>query len=174
MKNFINLETTHLGLSLSDDLYILVPEFREVSEKYGDKGILYIVCMHDYWSPYRGLDIGDRKKIVAKDVKLRASDVSHLEADSIVKRAVKKYNELQYDPILDSYNLMSSKIKSMNQVIATKEVTIESIKIVQDALKGNEKINEMVMKMQTHIKESSKKSPFRGYVNIEDFHSIEQ
>ena len=174
MKNFINLETTHLGLSLSDDLYTLVPEFRDVSVKYGDKGILFIVCIHDYWSPYRGLDIGDRKKIVSKDIKLKASDVTHLLADDIVQDAIDKYNDLQYDPILDSYNLMSSKIKSMNQVIATKEVTMESIKSVQEALKGNEKINEMVMKMADHIKESSKKSPFRGYVNIEDFHSIEQ
>ena len=50
MKSFIDIETTHDGLVLSDDLFILVPDFRDVSEKYGDKGILWVVCLYEYYS----------------------------------------------------------------------------------------------------------------------------
>jgi hypothetical protein len=173
MKSFIDIETTHDGLVLSDDLFILVPDFREISEKYGSKGVLWIVCLYDYWSPYRGLDIGDRKKIIAKDIRIKVGNITHIDADPLMKSAIKKYKDLQYDPILDSYNMMSTKIRVMNESIDSTAVTMDSIKTVQDALKGNEKINEMIMKMQNHIKESSKKSPFRGYVSIEDYHSIE-
>ena len=60
----------------------------------------------------------------------------------------------------------------MNEVIDQKEVTLESIKNIQDAIKGNEKINEMMMKMQEHIKEMERKSPFRGFANIEDYHNF--
>ena len=127
--------------------------------------------MYDFWSPYRNLELEERKIIVSQDILGDRTAYKNLLNSEYVQVAIKKYKDLQYDPILDSYTVLGKKVKLMNEVIDVQEVGLDSIKSIQDAIKGNEKINEMMMKMQDHIKEMQRKSPFRGFSNIEDYHN---
>tara|TARA_R110002020_G_scaffold178035_6_gene370811 strand:- start:1325 stop:1843 length:519 start_codon:yes stop_codon:yes gene_type:complete len=171
MNTHLEITQTIDGLELDDKFYLAVPEFKKVLDKFDQKVFIFIVCMHDYWSPYRNLELEERKMIVSQDILTDRNAYKKLLNSEIVKMAIKKYRDLQYDPILDSYTVLGKKMKMMNEVIDIQEVCLDSIKTLQDAIKGNEKINEMMMKMQDHIKEMQRKSPFRGFSNIEDYHN---
>ena len=171
MNTHLEVTQTVEGLELDDKFYLAVPEFKRVLDKYGQKVFILIVCIYDYWSPYRNLELEERKIIVSQDILQDRKAYKKLLSSEYVKVAVKKYRDLQYDPILDSYTVLGKKMKLMNEVIDVQEVSIDTIKAIQDAIRGNEKINEMMMKMQDHIKEMQRKSPFRGFSNIEDYHN---
>jgi coenzyme F420-reducing hydrogenase delta subunit len=170
--------TTHLevnqsieGLDITDKFFLAVPEFKKVIDKYDSSVMIFVVCLYDYWSPYRNLEYDERVIIVSQDIMGDKNAHKKLLKEETIKIAAKKYRDLQYDPILDSYTVISKKVKIMNEVIDMHEVGLENIKNLQDAIKGNEKINEMMMKMQDHIKDMQRKSPFRGFSNIEDYHN---
>ena len=169
MNTHLEITQTIDGLELDDKFYLAVPEFKKVLEKYGQEVFILIVCIYDYWSPYRNLELEERRIIVSQDILKDRTAYKKLLDSEIVKIAIKKYRDLQYDPILDSYTVLGKKM--MNEVIDIQEVNLDSIKSIQDAIRGNEKINEMMMKMQDHIKEMQRKSPFRGFSNIEDYHN---
>ena len=172
MNTHFEVDNSVDGIEVIDKFYLAVPEMRDTMKKYDSKVVMFIVCMFDYWSPYRNVEFEERKMIVCNDIFQDSKAHVSIMKDQMVKRAIKKYKDLQYDPILDSYNVIGKKVRLMNEVIDQKEVTLESIKNIQDAIKGNEKINEMMMKMQEHIKEMERKSPFRGFTNIEDYHNF--
>jgi hypothetical protein len=169
----VNIENSMAGLKITDDMYLSVPEFKKLSDRHGIKAMIFLVCIVDYWSPYRNLLLKDRVLIAGKDIYGTTGNYKKFLDEATYKSAERKYQQLQYDPILDSYAVMSKKIKDINFVIDTKEVELENIKTIQDILKGNEKINDMVIRLKDHIDAISRKSPFRGFSNIEDYHSIE-
>lgn len=171
MNTHLEVTQTIDGLELDDKFYVAVPEFKKVLKKYDQNVVIFIICMYDFWSPYRNLELEERRIIVSQDILGDRSAYKNVLSSEYVKIAIKKYKDLQYDPILDSYTVLSKKMKMMNEVIDVQVVNLETIKSIQDAIKGNEKINEMMMKMQDHIKEMQRKSPFRGFSNIEDYHN---
>jgi len=173
MQTFVNIENTMDGLKIADETYMSVPQFKALVEAHNVRAMIFLVCIVDYWSPYRNLLMKERVLLVGKDIYGTTGNYKKFLDEALYKRAEKKYLELQYDPILDSYAVMSKKIKDINFVIDTKEVELDNIKTIQDILKGNEKINDMVIRLKEHIDAVSRKSPFRGFSNIEDYHSIE-
>ena len=171
MITLLEVTNTMDGIKIEDAFFDIVPEFKAVKEDFNDKAVLFIVCMYDYWSPYRNISIKDREKAIGKDIYGTTGTYKKLLTHKSVLKAIKKYKELQYDPILDSYNTATKKIKDINSLIDKEEVNISTIKSVQDAIKGNEKIYEMLMSMQKHIDDIARRSPFRGFTSIEDYHS---
>ena len=117
MITHIEVENTADGLTLTDKSYEFVPEFRKLKKKYGEKGVIWVICIHDYWSPYRALDMEKRRSLVGKDLFQNTKIHVKFNGCKIMTSAIEKYRELQYDPMLDSYNLMSRKIKAINNVI---------------------------------------------------------
>jgi hypothetical protein len=127
---------------LNDDSIALCPELWELykHKDYGSRGIRYIVMMYDYKSPYRNLVEVERRESVCMDIYKRKSWYK-LEKD-IVYAAAEKYKKLQYDPIIEQYNVLTEKIAEYSSFIKDMDITPSNAQNLQKIMLGMEKMTE--------------------------------
>ena len=129
-----------------DKLYNFVPEFSALADVHGKNSILWIVLMYDYWSPYRNVEEKERATLIEHDIKVKPFTGKEKTA------AINRYNQLQYDPLVHQYNVLTKKLKDITTVIDNLEVTKETVEQVQTIIKNNEKVNDTIFSLQDHLK----------------------
>lgn len=167
----IHLEVSEDGekYKLVDQLAQYVPVFKYIVKEFNEKALLAIVLIEDYWSPYRSVPEKERVALVCKDL-LQNKTPAFLKNDAW-KDACKKYNELQYDPILDQYRLYSEKILEINIFIKNTKVDKENVKDLQDLMAKNEKLNDIIIKLKEYIDQSQRRSILKQFGDITDYHN---
>jgi len=112
---------------LQDNSIALVPAMWEVyKNKYmGSNMIRYIASMYDYRSPFRELPEDRRAKHVVKAV-WKDKKATHLN-DPLVLKAIEEFKELQYDPDIEAYQVMTKKSHEINQVYNTLKITADNL-----------------------------------------------
>lgn len=167
---------THLEVSEENDKYKLidqlgnmVPVFKFVIAEHGEKALLTVVLVEDYWSPYRSIPEERRTEFVCKD--LFQNKAPKFLKTKEYNDAVAKYRELQYDPILDQYQLYKEKIAEINKFIKEETITKLNVKEIQDAMARNEKINNSIIQLKEYIDKSQRKSILKQFSDITDYHN---
>jgi hypothetical protein len=130
-------------VKLQDDTFLLIPEMRELYEGLGSDFVRYVVLMADYKSPYKQLLHGARQEEVCDDIwKKEPKKIKELKNPLIIS-AIAKYKKLQYDPLVEQYQVYTEKIAEFNQWLREMPIT-----------KDNAEMLGRVMKAQTDIRES--------------------
>ena len=99
----------------------LIPEFLAVIQKrtLGHPRMKYIAMVYDFDTPYR-MPEKQRKEVVIYDLWGKENKIDP-EKDPLVIAAIEKYQEIQYDPLRESYHVMNETIHSINQTIYNKQ-----------------------------------------------------
>lgn len=136
-----------------DNTIALVPELLEVynTKNYGSDAIRWIIMMYDYKSPYRNLPIKERYKTVTYKVYKKTK---HYILDKpVMKKGIEAFQKLQYDPLIDQYNVYSEKITEFNEVIrgmAPDEANMQKMSKTMEQLgkvtEAREKIKAIILK----------------------------
>jgi hypothetical protein len=111
------------NLFSQDPRVVAVPEFNELykAKGFGAKYIRYIVFVYDYDSPYSRRPFELRKTEVCN---MLFGTKTHGELDTdIVKKAIKVYNQLQYDPLNEQVNLMMDEVEKFNTLFRTTDIS---------------------------------------------------
>lgn len=123
------------------DWMMLVPEFAELCNLRGDAALLYLIMRHGRRSPYKGLPENaaitkaatDAKELAQKTRRRKVSSVrlDTLEQDTVFKKAVAKWKELDADEMFDELEAKKAKhrelVRSYNETPAAPD-TIEYLK----------------------------------------------
>lgn len=158
--------------SITDPMAYSIPEFRDVYKEYGEMALFWIILVYDYWSPLRNLSQNERMQEATKSISKKLKITKEMIEDSVFINAIEKYKALQYDPILEQYQIYSQKIKEINLIVESKKATFDSIRDIQDIIKNMEKISEMVISLKKHIDSSSRTTGIENIMSITDFHKL--
>jgi len=136
-----------------DNTIALVPELLAVykEKNYGSDAIRWIIMMYDYKSPYRQLPYEDRIKTVTQNI---YGKLKHYIIDKpLMKDAIDAYKKLQYDPLIDQYNLYTEKITEYTEALRamdSNEKNLEKqgkiMKTMADFTLAREKVRELILK----------------------------
>jgi len=164
------------NIFLVDKSIALAPKLWEVykNKNMGSNMIRYIVSMYDYKSIYRKLPIQQREKRVIRSIWEDKPNkyINH----KLVKEAIEEYNSLQYDPDIDTYNVMLEKAVDINQVYKDLKVTkdnLDEVNVLQDkmakAAESRIKVAEIIKKNEeSDMKIFGKKGSGKQFSRIEE------
>jgi hypothetical protein len=105
------------GHIMSNDKTVsLCPELFEVlkNPRMGSNMVRWISAVYDYHSPYRNLPLEERIK-TATNIYFN-KDTHYLTKDPIVVAAVKEYQRLQYNPLIEQYHAIREKMRHKTEV----------------------------------------------------------
>jgi len=150
------------NIVLQDNTFLLIEEFKDIYDKYGDNHVRYLVLVHDHYSPYRELTISEREKEVCVDVFNKTpSKVKDLRSP-LMKLAIEKYKKLQYDPTVEQYKVYTEKIHEYNQWLLAMPISSDNSKTLSDAMLALEKITEAREKLKEIILKKEEESKMMG------------
>jgi hypothetical protein len=137
-----------------------VPEFRTLIQESGGNHMKYVAFMYDHESPYRNMPEPERKKRIQKDI----FGTSRIKDDRFLKEAVRVYRELQYDPLIEQYDIFMEKVTEFNQMLRNTKMDIENVDTIQKAMIANKKVSETALELRKMVRESmaAKDGKIRG------------
>lgn len=123
-----------------DDGVIAVPEFKDVikAKGLGDIAMKWVALVYDYESPYRHYNEKERKKAVSNDLYQTYNWKEEKRPE--INKAVKKYCELQYDPLDEQLRAFNIKIDQFTEFMNNMRVNEDSAESLQKIMIGVEKI----------------------------------
>lgn len=139
-------------IKLDEELFRLVPEFRDLykDKRYGYKFVKWVILYCYYDSPYADRDEKKRKEILDKDI---FGEKKNKTKDEVVKNAIKKFNDLQYDPLREQYRTYMQKIREFDEFLKGAEINDpDELKKVQDAMIKNTELHEKAVELRNKIK----------------------
>jgi len=123
-----------------DNGLLAVPEFHKLlkEKKLGEKAMRYVALSQDYDSPYRYLNERDRNRQICTDLtgKPEWADTKH----PLMVAAIKKYGELQRDPLDDQLGAFNRKIDQYTTLIDNWFLDQETAEDLQKVMIGIEKL----------------------------------
>jgi hypothetical protein len=140
---------------LQDDSISLMPKLWAVykDKKLGSDAVRWIVAMTDYKSPYRRLPKQERARQVSFDI-FEKEKWQHAN-DSKIEEAIKEYNMLQRNPLVDQYNAMFEMSYKITETYKNMHPTASNISDVnklavemQKAADSMEKLKDLILKSQ--------------------------
>lgn len=161
MKQLFKIEVDG-EVTLQDDTFLLIPEFKELYSTLGSEYIRYIVCTCDYHSPYRKLLPTERENQVCDDIWKKDPDkVKHLDSP-LLKICKTRYKKLQYDPVLEQYIVFTNKIAEYNDWIADLAINKDNAESLSRVMKSLEQITESRESLKDLILKKEEESKMHG------------
>ncbi len=137
---------------INDHSIALIPKLWEVykHKRMGSDMVRWIVSVEDYKSPYRRYPEIERIKTVTYYIYEKSSH--KLCDDPLVKKAREEYRKLQYDPLIDQYNVINDCMYENNtQLREMKESNrkqFDRLKILMDKEDLSEEDHAKVLQMK--------------------------
>ena len=156
----VNLDKT--GNVIMDDSIYAVEEFRAVLEtkSLGAKGLLWVAMYCDYDSIYRHFTKVERLRVVSSAI---FQDYNWSgQKNKKIANAIKKYNELQFDPLDSQLIAFNEKINQYTTLLETTTITEENANDMQKVMIGIEKILATRRKLLDEIERRGARTKISG------------
>ena len=147
---------------ITDDGVYGIPEFVEVIKTSGlaAKGLMFVAYIADYDSPYRHFTEDERMRVVSKD--LFGNYEWKGQKNKKIAYAIRKYNELQYDPLDAQLSAFNEKIDEYTTLLDKTKINIDNAADIQKVMIGVEKILATRRKLVDEIERRGERSKIAG------------
>jgi hypothetical protein len=164
------VELSKVGkLIIEDDGIYAIPEFRDIIETkgFGEPAMRAIALICDYKSIYRHRPDKDRSTFVLRDVYgIAAKKTLNLKSEKC-EAAIKKYNDLQFDPyreeLISTKNIIQVSINLKNSLNITDEKQMQTILTYINRI---EKFEARVEKLKSKIITDGSEGPVKEGVSL--------
>ena len=146
-------------VNVDDSLYA-IEEFRVLVEELGIKAMLWVALVCDYDSPYRHFVERERVKSVSKAVfdKYEWKGVKNEK----IAVAIKKYKELQFDPLDAQLVAFNEKIDEYTKLMRNVEINEDNAESMQKIMIGIEKVLNTRQKLLDAIERRGERKKIKG------------
>ena len=149
-------------VSDEDNGVLGIPEFSKVlkDKKLGDKAMRYVALSQDYDSPYRYHTEAERVRVVSKYV---FGDYEWKGVKDVkVAQAMRRYIELEYDPLEAQLGAFNEKIDEYTKLLEENKVDIENAADIQKIMIGVDKVLATRQKLLDAIERRGDKKTIAG------------
>ena len=146
-------------VNVDDSLYA-IEEFRGLVEELGIKAMLWVALVCDYDSPYRHFVERERVKSVSKAVfdKYEWKGVKNEK----IAVAIKKYKELQFDPLDAQLIAFNEKIDEYTRFMKSVTIDEDNAESMQKVMIGIEKVLNTRQKLLDAIERRGNRQKIKG------------
>ena len=155
----LNIDKRGEIIETDDGLYA-IEEFREVVEEFGLKGILWVALVCDYDSPYRHFVEREQVKSVSKAV-FNTYNWKGIRNEKIAN-AIKRYKELQFDPLDTQLIAFNEKIDEYTQLMKNVKINEDNAESMQKIMIGVEKVLNTRQKLLDAIERRGERKKIKG------------
>jgi hypothetical protein len=145
-----------------DDGMFTIPEFRELIEAkgLGLKAMLWVALVCDYDSPYRHFVERERIKSVSKTI-FDTYSWGGIKNKKIAN-AIKKYRELQFDPLDAQLIAFNEKIDEYTQLMRVVKINEDNAESMQKIMIGIDKVLNTRQKLLDAIERRGERKRIQG------------
>ena len=156
----VNLDKT--GKVIMDDSIYAVEEFKEVinTKSLGERALLWVALFCDYDSIYRHFTESERVRVVSSEV-FKDYNWSG-QKNKKIAAAIKKYKELQFDPLDAQLGAFNEKINQYTDLLKTVTITEENANDMQKVMIGIEKMLSTRQKLLDAIERRGQRAKISG------------
>jgi hypothetical protein len=156
----VNLDKT--GKVIMDDGIYAIEEFKEVinTKSLGEEAMLWVALYCDYDSIFRHFTESERAKAVSSEV-FRDYNWKGQKNKKIAD-AIKKYKELQFDPLDAQLVAFNNKMNEYTTLMNTVTVTEENANDMQKTMIGIEKVLATRQKLVDAIERRGQRTKISG------------
>ena len=155
----LNIDKRGEVIETDDGLYA-IEEFREVVEEFGLKGILWVALVCDYDSPYRHFVEREQVKSVSKAV-FDTYNWKGIKSESVAN-AVRRYKELQFDPLDAQLIAFNEKIDEYTKLMRNVKINEDNAESMQKIMIGVEKVLNTRQKLLDAIERRGERKKIKG------------
>tara|TARA_R110000851_G_scaffold117849_4_gene244871 strand:+ start:2061 stop:2588 length:528 start_codon:yes stop_codon:yes gene_type:complete len=156
------LKISKKGDLIDDDGIYGIPEFSDLikAKGFGLKALLFVAYMADYDSPYRYHTEAERVRVVSKYV---FGDYEWKGVKDVkVAQAMRRYIELEYDPLEAQLGAFNEKIDEYTKLLEENKVDIENAADIQKIMIGVDKVLATRQKLLDAIERRGDKKTIAG------------
>lgn len=152
---------------IQDSRIAMMPKLWQIyKSKDGDKYVKFIIYVYDYHSPYRTKPLKERMRMVGDVIFGEKFNQKNLHNKKI-EEAADEYIKVQYDPLMDQYQLYNEKIKEINDYLRSQSVNSENAEDIAKLMNAQFKITESRDKLSDMIiQRGDKEAKIHGGGNI--------
>mgnify|MGYP004455490517 CR=1 FL=1 len=157
----LNIEKRGELIKEDDGLYA-IDEFRDIVETkgLGIKAMLWVALVCDYDSPYRHFVEREQVKSVSKAI-FDTYDWKGVRNEKIAN-AIKKYKELQFDPLDAQLIAFNEKIDEYTRLMKNVKITEDNAESMQKIMIGIEKVLNTRQKLLDAIERRGERKKIKG------------
>ena len=157
----LNIEKRGELIKEDDGLYA-IDEFRDIVETkgLGMKAMLWVALVCDYDSPYRHFVEREQVKSVSKAI-FDTYDWKGVKNEKIAN-AIKKYKELQFDPLDAQLIAFNEKIDEYTRLMKNVKITEDNAESMQKIMIGIEKVLNTRQKLLDAIERRGERKKIKG------------
>ena len=143
-----------------DDGLYAIDEFKDLVDDMGMKAMLWVALVCDYDSPYRHFVERERVKSVSKKIfdKYEWKGVKNEK----IANAIKKYNELQFDPLDAQLVAFNEKIDEYTRLMRDTRINEDNAESMQKIMIGIEKVLNTRQKLLDAIERRGSRQKIKG------------
>jgi hypothetical protein len=148
-----------------DNKVVVHPEAVKLSPVLGvlnDKQLRYVILVYDYVkSPFRMRAETDRKRLVKRMIYGKDTAIEP-EKNEKVKKAIKEYRQLIYEPKRETLDVIKQKLKNVNEQILKVDESKTDIKRIQELDKVAQYFQDRYDSLEQEIESEEESMTVRG------------